>query len=56
MSCFKRVYIDSILKNGDLIHRMCLLDEQAIRKQSQLIKSQSGQKKCMFLFVTMKVF
>ncbi|CAF0855447.1 unnamed protein product [Brachionus calyciflorus] len=29
-------YIDGILKNGDLIHRMCLLDEQANKKLNSI--------------------
>jgi hypothetical protein len=46
------VYMDSIMSNADLIHRMCLLNEQTIRKQNNLAKSSTNQtsktqRKCM---------
>jgi len=43
------VYMDSIMSNADLIHRMCLLNEQTIRKQNNLAKSSTSktQRKCM---------
>ena len=37
------VYIDSIMSNADLIHRMCLLDEQITRKQNNLAKNTMNQ-------------
>ena len=37
------VYIDSIMSNADLIHRMCLLDEQITRKQNNLAKNAMNQ-------------
>ena len=47
--------MDSILANADLIHRMCLIDEQVIRKQTNLAKNSTNQlgktRKCMHYIV-----
>lgn len=42
------VYIDSILSNAELIHRMNLLDEQANKTRSSKASSLKIQKKCIF--------
>ena len=41
MKTILSVYIDSLLSNADLIHKMCLLNEQSIRRQSFHQQSQN---------------